>query len=117
MAQELELYHYGKKGMKWGIRKSKKETGISRFSGAAADSHRRTARINEIIGNGQKKVGKIFGASNYGNRAFKKAEKQKQAEARFRTGKATVKDKLGAATLRVSLASMVFERRPRKKKE
>jgi hypothetical protein len=35
------LLHYGVKGMKWGVRKSKEETGLSRAQGATIDRNDR----------------------------------------------------------------------------
>lgn len=102
-ASEESLTHYGVKGMKWGVRKGKSETGLSRYSGAKIDQNERTramlksARAGEShrvsVALGKKLIGSEKWESN-----FQQSMKNINAQnSRLRRGKATVADKIDMA--------------------
>lgn len=112
MDDELVLMHYGTKGMKWGVRKSKKETGVSRAAGAAADSFRNSADYQTRKAGRQKKLAGKLGVATEGagGRSLAKAKKLNDRADRVEAGKATATDIL-ASSMRVSVASLVVTNR------
>lgn len=102
---EQLLIHYGMKGMKWGVRAGSSTTGLSRARGSMIDRNDRIiARTRQAQrGKGRMrdrvalKIDKaILGeraARNYQNYRIKDMRDQ---NARLRSGKATVMDKLQA---------------------
>ena len=111
MDDELVLMHYGTKGMKWGVRKSKKETGVSRAAGAAADGLRDQADRASNIARAQRGVSKKLGLPDgAGARQDNKAARLNAAADRIVAGKATVRDKL-EGSMHVSALSLVVTTR------
>jgi hypothetical protein len=105
-----DLAHFGTKGMKWGIRKSAKETGVSRTAGAKIDKNaRKIARTQKIITRGQNDsffknslrygdAGAAFMRSERGQRVLQTRVAKLTAQSdRFAKGTTTTKDKIGAA--------------------
>lgn len=112
------LLHYGTKGMKWGRRKGKSTTGVSRFRGAIIDRNTRQARMfkNARAGKGSK-VSSAIGKKLLGEDRWKKNMslqiKNLNAQSkRMRTGKLTVADRMDL-TLNVSALDLVVSRTPR----
>ena len=94
------LEHQGVKGMKWGVRRSKKVTGVARRDGAQID--RNNSLINEIAkarsGEKYKRqvkvIGKIIGKEQQ-NKNWDKLVGTKQAQnARILAGQKTISDRL-----------------------
>lgn len=106
------LYHYGVKGMKWGVRKSKNSTGVSRAAGAAADSFRNSADYQTRKAGRQKRLAGKLGVETEGagGRSLAKAKKLNDRADRVEAGKATATDIL-ASSMRVSVASLVVTNR------
>ena len=113
------LAHYGVKGMKWGVRKSKKVTGESRVTGAARDSiARQSQNLKEHRAGGKAKVSRGLGiALSLGRKNFDKGLERSikeldAADKRWREGNATVSDKINAA-LNVPIGGLFIEARPK----
>lgn len=97
-----ELKHYGVKGMKWGIRRGKKKTGLSRFEGATVD------RNNRWIARYEKGAAKGIMARSKAVRAdYMRAQNE-----RIKTGQRTADDimQIYGGT---SLAGLVISRAPK----
>ena len=118
---EALLIHYGIKGMKWGLRKSKSVTGMNRRRSALVDRNDRFIsraenasrgkglvrdRVNQTVNRlvlGKKLSGKIM---NY------RLDKRKAQNARLKRGEVTVRDRL-TSNLRVTPIDMVLSNRPK----
>lgn len=113
------LAHYGVKGMKWGVRKSKKVTGESRFTGATRDSiARQSQNLKEHRAGGKAKLSRRVGITlSLGRKRFDKGlEKSiKELDAtdkRWQEGKATLRDKYNAA-FTTPIGGLFIEARPK----
>lgn len=115
------LIHYGIKGMKWGRRQSKSVTGISRTRGALIDRNdRMTARIkNARKGKGllRDRVSLAIDRAVLGREFSKKnmdvqLSLMKTQNARLKSGRITVRDRLAVA-LTVSPLDLVVSNRPK----
>lgn len=112
------LEHYGIRGMKWGKRGSKKQTGVSRSGGAIMDRNARTAKVLNDARDGKKykmSVGigkKVLGAEQW-EKNFQKSMADIGAQnARIRSGKTTITDKIDMA-FNVSAFERVVSIRPK----
>lgn len=112
------LAHFGVAGMKWGRRRGKKTTGVSRASGALIDRNDRTKKVLMDAKSGAKHrrsvaVGKkIIGEAQW-EKNFKKSMSDINAQnSRLRKGKATIGDKIDMA-VNVSAFDLVVSRRPK----
>lgn len=100
-----EILHYGVKGMRWGVRKSRSATGISRSRGALID---RNNRMQEAIKREMKSKGTGFNVNNMnrvtnivsvgGEKRYEKMRKTQikyltSQNSRVRSGKLKVRDK------------------------
>ena len=101
---EIDAYfeHHGKKGMKWGIRKGKAETGVNRAIGAKIDiNNRRIYRTkNRINGTGYKAseaLGRAFMGGKERQLRLQKAKVNELTKynSRLKQGKLTTMDVLG----------------------
>lgn len=116
------LEHYGIRGMKWGVRRGSSRTGVSRARGAAIDRNDRAIRR---IQDSQKGKGPIrfrierkLNQIAMGESATKRLENLTIAElrdqnARLKSGKATVRDKLQVLMTTTPL-DFVLTNRPKK---
>lgn len=116
-----DLAHFGTKGMKWGVRKGRAETGVSRAVGAKIDRNNRDAVYikktqsrsvaSNILHHGP--AGAAFIYSNYGQLAMKQRLSDISAQnERFTSGTATRLDKIGAS-LGTSVAERFISVKPR----
>jgi hypothetical protein len=113
------LEHAGVRGMKWGVRKGKSKTGMTRRSGAVIDRNLRT--INRIerarSGNGLRykaaaKVGRLYVKKEMQQENWKYSLNQlKSQNARIKSGKETSLELI--AKNNVPLSSLLISRRPR----
>lgn len=112
-----ELAHAGVKGMKWGVRKSKKETGVSRYGGAKIDQNERLISVVKTAQSGKGyKASAAIGRALIGEKKqranWEKSIKKLGAQNdRIRRGEATVRDRLDMLQT-VSLAELYVSRRP-----
>lgn len=115
MSNELALMHYGTKGMKWGIRKGKKETGVSRARGAAIDRAYRRSDRKEKKAEIQKKLALRLGVETKGagGISLREAKESRAKAQRLAKGKETVSEKFEMAVMSINVASLVYERKPR----
>ena len=98
------LVHAGVKGMKWGKRKSKKETGMSRMQGAMLDMNQRNRNANERFQAGKTTLGEKIGLApiklaygkKYTERLVKTGANLAAQKERIESGKTNVSDKLEA---------------------
>lgn len=99
------LMHYGVAGMRWGYRRGSGTTGVSRARGAIIDRNDRlTMRIKEArVGKGRRRdrIGMAIDKKILGKEAAARYQKtlltdMKEQNARMRSGKTTVSDKLEA---------------------
>lgn len=118
MTYDDYLEHYGVKGMKWGVRKSKKVTGESRVTGATRDAIARTSHhLKEQRAGGNAKLSRGYGiVTSLGSKRFdrkleKRINKLDAADKRWREGKTNVLDKLDFA-LAVPMGGLFIEAKP-----
>lgn len=130
MTDEDSLAHYGIKGMKWGVRRGKGVTGVSRARGARIDKNDRHLQLFKDVrdGLGNKGGGKAVGrvqknvinglnrmtmgknlTKKYYDFNIKKLEAQNE---RLKSGTVTVRDRLQVA-LATTPASLVVSYRPK----
>lgn len=112
------LEHAGVRGMKWGVRKSKAKTGMSRRGGAVIDRNLRA--INRIerarSGDGLRykaaaKLGRLFLKKDVQQANWKYSLSQlKNQNARIKSGKETSLEIL--AKRNVPVSSLIISRRP-----
>lgn len=111
--------HHGVVGMKWGIRRGKSKTGVSRSRGALIDRNDRLRRNIRQVQSGEK-----FKASAAIGRAFVGEKKQKEnwkrltkdlndQNARLKAGKATIGDRINMLAI-VAPANLLVTHRPAK---
>lgn len=116
------LEHFGRKGMKWGVRQGSSKTGISRARGAKIDANDRYIRR---LQDAQKGKGRIsdriemrLAKIQMGESAVKRHANLQIAELRdqnkrLKSGKATVRDKLNILMTTTPL-ELVLSNRPKK---
>lgn len=102
------LQHFGTRGMRWGVRKSKAKTGISRHHGALIDNNLRTInRQNKVIDS-------PFANKFVKDKLAKSGHKMLKQNARLLSGKAFVRDRLTANLLvGTHPAELIISRTPR----
>lgn len=96
------LSHAGVKGMKWGVRQSKRVTGVSRMKGAALDLNQRRTNQVQRFQAGKKTTGekiinapaKLLAGKKYAENLAKTETKLKAHRERIESGKTTFNDKL-----------------------
>lgn len=102
MGTEIEdfLEHYGTKGMKWGVRKGKRSTGISRTRSAQIDRNQHTINVIKDARSGKKfkrsaALGKkLIGEQKQKENWSKLTKDLKDQNKRILSGKETVADKI-----------------------
>lgn len=118
---DVILEHYGISGMKWGLRKGKKATGVSRFRGAIIDRNDRQAkRLRDArVGKGPRSnrvavsLGrKVLGEKRWESQFQKRMSSLKSQNSRLRSGKLKVEDRLQLA-LTVPLEDLFISNRPK----
>lgn len=114
------LEHFGVKGMKWGVRKSKSVTGMSRRRAALIDTNNRRIQLHTNIRD--RKAGVVLNTLSaldkilMGKARFEKFHTLRinalsEQNARVKSGKVLVRDRL-ASNLGVAPIDMLIERRP-----
>lgn len=118
------LMHFGIKGMKWGFRKGSSKTGVSRARGALIDRNERYIwRTQKALkgkqGNGLlrdragRKLDHIVLGKTFTDRLYKvNIKEMRDQNARLKSGKATLRDKL-AVYGHVNPANMFVSNRPK----
>ena len=111
-SKDLELFHYGVKGMKWGVRRKVGSDGLvegkppGRFARGMMRRNERQAKLHEAVKTG--KGGKVLTALSapdkiiMGKKNFEKYHDMhisalRDQNERIRTGKTTVADKIDIA--------------------
>lgn len=101
------LEHHGIKGMKWGVRRGKGTTGVSRSRGAVLDRNARATNFLAKKQAGQKQrirgaIGKkVLGEDKYKAKLQTKIDKLNTQSDRIKNGKLKIRDRVDM-TLRVS---------------
>lgn len=117
---EIDAYfleHYGKKGMKWGVRRGRGKTGVSRTRGAALDRNERYMRLLRQASAGERyRVSGAVGRAIVGEERFQARLQTRISELssqndRIRAGRVTIEDRLDMG-LRVSGSGLIISRRP-----
>jgi hypothetical protein len=114
------LAHHGVRGMKWGVRRGRSVTGISRTRGAALDRNKRLIRQHTQARD--RTGGKLLRAATapdimlLGRTRFESLHTMhisnlKAQNARIKSGQVTLRDKMQLA-MTTPLASLVVQRRP-----
>ena len=118
LAGQAYLEHFGTKGMKWGVRRGRGTTGLTRHRGALIDRNTRIISVNKgmVAGTRHKRITAI-GKKIVGDEAWKRRMNTQVKELnaqndRLRKGKLTVEDRLDAV-LNVSVGALVVSRTPR----
>lgn len=112
-----ELLHYGKKGMKWGVRRGKGTTGVSRHRGALMDRNANAIKLNERALSGEAaKIRVKIGSALMGKEAMRRnmettVKNLNEQNARLRAGKLNVGDRIGLLT--VQPIELLVSARPR----
>lgn len=112
---EAMLIHYGMRGMKWGVRRGKGVTGVSRHRGALMDRNNRVVfqRKKLIAGTRHKHlVGlakKLVGEDTFNRRMKASIKELNSQNDRIKKGKITVEDRMDAI-LNVPLGALVISR-------
>ena len=96
----MELYHYGVKGMKWGVRKARPQTAISgMIRRKQQQSSARKAELNKNIKDYRKKYNSASAQSDHADALWKDAKAKYNALGRNRVERvlASVQNKSSAA--------------------
>jgi hypothetical protein len=104
---DLELEHFGRKGMKWGVRRSKSVTGQGRFAGAKTQANDRMIRGRTKFANGP--LGKIPGYKKMQKKQINKLERSNE---RIASGKMKARDILAIYSA-VGITDLMFTKTPR----
>lgn len=115
--EQTYLEHFGKKGMKWGVRKGRKAAGVSRSSGALIDRNNRSIdrikqaragkKYQKSVALTKKLIGEAKQNENW-NRSIKDLKKQ---NTRLKAGKQTTMDRIDKFG-HVSIANLLVSRTP-----
>lgn len=116
-AEMDRLIHFGKKGMKWGVRKSKSETGVSRLRGAVLDRNQRNTNMIQRMKSGKTTTSekilsapaKILLGKKYAARLDKSEIQYNAQRDRIESGKTHFGDKL-ETFVTISLGDLLVSR-------
>lgn len=130
---EIDTYfqHAGVKGMKWGVRKSRKETGLTRPRGASIDrnnrqiyrrenaldgtSYKRTMAVGRKVVTGTTKIHGLLGyhgVKTLDNQLQLSIKDLKQQNRRLRSGKLFVSDR--KELYNIALPALIISRKPKR---
>lgn len=115
---EALLIHYGVSGMKWGVRRGKGVTGVSRHRGALMDRNNRVVmqRKKLIAGTRHKRlVGvakKMIGEDTFNRRMKASIKELNSQNDRIKKGKITFEDRMDAI-FNVPVGALVISRSPK----
>lgn len=115
---EAMLIHYGVRGMKWGVRRGKGVTGVSRHRGALMDRNARVVMQRKKLMAGTRHkhlVGlakKMMGEDTYNRRMKASIKELNSQNDRIKKGKITFEDRLDAI-LNVPIGALVISRTPK----
>lgn len=119
------LMHYGIRGMKWGFRKGKSVTGVSRTRGMMLDRNARDTKMfkDASAGKGHRlprasvAVGrKLLGKERYDRQLKKRISEMNKQSKRLKAGKLTVSDRIdmGVHLYRFSGVGLLVSHTPKK---
>ena len=123
--EDIMLAHFGTKGMKWGVRRGKRTTGISRSRAAIIDRNDRDLKsfrsIRDALKNGGGTRGERF--TNTVNRMTmgkkltekfytKRIDAMKSQNARIKSGKLNASDRFRSAAMKTMPLEMLVSIRP-----
>jgi hypothetical protein len=103
ISREEALAHFGVMGMKWGRRKGKGTTGVSRFRGALLDRNQIVTKRIADASSGKKykasaALGRIFLGKKRQQKNWNKTVKAlNEQSARLKSGKITIRDRIDMA--------------------
>ena len=125
------IEHFGVKGMHWGVRSGKSKTGVSRARGARIDRNDRHIALfkdmsnsvgkkgagGKVTGTAQRKIVNGINRATMGKNLTKKyydvqIKRMESHNERLKSGKVTVRDRLGVA-LTTTPASLLVSYRPK----